>query len=138
MIVYQQVATCRQPEAFLAWAIVILRRTAAGTWRHPRSAPLEVSQSMPQQEASWEPILPLATSDPGGDQELLRLLHDCLDTDEERAWALWIFFVGLKRREWELIFDVPLTRYDTLGQQVKRKLRRSPRVRLFLQHRLEP
>lgn len=115
---------CQDPTAFLHWAVVILKRAAAGTWRSPRPAQLD----MPGVE---EPAAPLATTDPAGDQELLRLLHDCLDTDEERTWALAVFFAGLKRREWALLFDTPIERYDTLGQQVKRKLRRSVRFRAF-------
>jgi hypothetical protein len=64
--------------------------------------------------------------DPLGDQELLHILHDCLETDEERAWALWIC-LGLKRREWAMIFDTPLSHFDWLRVRVQRKLRHCPR-----------
>jgi DNA-directed RNA polymerase specialized sigma24 family protein len=118
--VHQRYPTCRQPSAFLGWAVAILKHKGAGTWRTARPTdPLPGDD----EEAAAAPRAHQA--DPAGDQDVLRLLHECLDSDEERLRALWPF-LGLKRREWALVFDAPLARFDQLGVAVKRKLLRCP------------
>ncbi len=123
----QRYGTCEQPPTFLGWAVTILKRKGAATWRTTRR-----EEPLPDDEAAEAARLPpgsLAVDtrnrhvDPEGDQEILRILHRCLDTDEERLRMLWEI-VGWKRREWALVFDTPLPRFDQLGVIVKRKLRR--------------
>ena len=68
--------------------------------------------------------------DPAGDQAVFRLLHDCLDTDEARLWALCVA-LGVKQRELGLIFDTPPARFAAVGATVRRKLRRAPTWRAW-------
>lgn len=121
--IYRKHHTCTQPRAFLGWAVTILKRQGAATWRTAgREVPLPAGE---QAEAALLRQGGNARNrhvDPEGDQDLLRVLHECLDTDEERLRALWEF-QGWKRREWALVFDAPLTRFDRLGVIIKRKLR---------------
>jgi DNA-directed RNA polymerase specialized sigma24 family protein len=127
-----RLAGCRAPRAFLPWALAILENQRRQTWRAPVPVSLEALQ---EARADYAPVARGAERDrhvdPAGDQELLRILRRCLDTDEERGMALWLM-LGLKRREWGLIFASPLTHYDGLRQQVRRKLGGCPAfLRLF-------
>ncbi len=126
--IHQRYRTCEQPATFLGWAVTILKRKGAATWRT-----LHREEPLPEDEAAEVALLPPGSPasgdlrnrhvDPEGDQEVLRILHQCLDTDEERLRMVWDI-VGWKRREWVLVFDAPLARFDQLGVTVKRKLRR--------------
>jgi DNA-directed RNA polymerase specialized sigma24 family protein len=123
--IHQRYHTCEQPVTFLGWAVTILKRKGAATWRTRRR-----EEPLPDDEAAEIALLPPRPGDsrnrhvdPEGDQEVLRILHQCLDTDEERLRMVWDI-VGWKRREWALVFDAPLARFDQLGVTVKRKLRR--------------
>jgi len=121
---------CRQPAGFLAWAATILRRQAYAAWH--RSPPTASLAALLEADPRWEPADPRARSiDPAGDQAVFRLLHDCLDTEEERLWALCVA-LGVKRRELGIIFDTPLPRFDSVGATVRRKLRRAPAWRMLL------
>ena len=123
---------CRQPGGFLAWAATILRRQAYAAWhRAPPPASLEALLAA---DPRLEPADPRARHvDPAGDQAVFRLLHNCLDTDEERLWALCVA-LGVKRRELGLIFDTSLLRFDAVGASVRRKLRRAPAFRALRGH----
>jgi DNA-directed RNA polymerase specialized sigma24 family protein len=120
--VHQKLANCEQPAAFLGWAVTILKRKGAATWRIIRR-----EDPLPADEVAEAALLPRMVEarnrhvDPEGDQDVLRMLHECLDTDEERLRALWDF-QGWKRREWAMVFDTPLGRFDRLGVVIKRKL----------------
>ena len=130
--IHRQYQTCRQPVAFLSWAVAIMKRKGAGTWRtaHPE-------EPLPAGEEAEAALLRRAVEprprhvDPEGDQEVLRVLHECLDTDEERLRVVWTF-VGWKRREWAMVFDAPLARFDQLGVTVKRKLQRCAAFQAWL------
>ncbi len=129
--IYRQPAACRVPAAFLAWALTILKRKGAGSWN------IRVHESLEKTQALGDEIIDQLDQrnrhiDPLGDQELLGVLHDCLDDDEERGWALWHFYVGLKRREWALAFDGGLRQFDRLHRVVVGKLRRCDRLLLFM------
>ncbi|MDQ2809612.1 MAG: hypothetical protein M3Z04_22285 [Chloroflexota bacterium] len=76
-------------------------------------------------DPTQEPADRTRTVDPLGDQAVFRLLHECLDTDEERLWALCVA-LGVKRRELGIIFDTPVARFDAVGASVRRKLRQHP------------
>ncbi len=120
--IYRHPAACRVPAAFLAWALTILKRKGARSWDRPSHDSLE------QAHTAENPALQLPDQggrhkDPLGDQELLGILHDCLDNDEERGWAVWHFYVGLKRREWAMAFDSGLRQFDRLQRVVIGKLR---------------
>jgi DNA-directed RNA polymerase specialized sigma24 family protein len=130
--VQQKYATCEVPAAFLAWAVTILKRKGMATWRREPTLSLEALAARDETTLNGEWIGARDRHvDPLGDQELLRLLHDCLDSDEERAWALWIA-LGLKRREWSMVFDAPVPHFDWLRVRVQRKLRHCPRFRLLV------
>ncbi|HUS15326.1 MAG TPA: sigma factor [Chloroflexia bacterium] len=136
IVVQQTHRHCRDPEAFLAWAATILRRQAQASWKdRPALRPLELDALDLAGQGRQAPCPPARdrSVDAAGDQELLRLLHDCLSTDEERLWALCMM-LGLKRRELGLIFDQPLARFDYIARIVKRKLAANPQFRaLFVQ-----
>ena len=120
---------CRQPAGFLAWAATILRRQAYAAWQ--RSPPTASLEALLAADPRLEPADPRdRTVDPAGDGAVFRLLHDCLDTDEERLWALCIA-LGVKRRELGIIFDTPPARFDAVGARVRRKLRRAPAWRVL-------
>ncbi|MDQ2807988.1 MAG: hypothetical protein M3Z04_13925 [Chloroflexota bacterium] len=119
-------ARCRQPGGFLAWAGTILRRQAYAAWR--ATPPTDSLDALLAADPSQEPADRTRTVDPLGDQAVFALLHECLDTDEERLWALCVA-LGVKRRELGLIFDTPLARFDVVGATVRRKLRRHLAVR---------
>jgi DNA-directed RNA polymerase specialized sigma24 family protein len=130
--IHQKYGTCRQPLAFLGWAVTILKRKGAGTWRTGgREEPLPAGDGAEAAllERAVEP--PSRQVDPAGDQEVLRVLHECLDTDEERLRVVWVF-AGWKRRDWALVFDTSLARFDQLGVTVKRKLLRCPAFRALV------
>jgi DNA-directed RNA polymerase specialized sigma24 family protein len=124
-IVHKQYGDCNNPATFLAWAAQIMRRQGLGNWRAGQREVPEAALFPPDEEGRRPPTAtrpdPLANA--LGDQELLRILHDCLDDDEERTLALCYTF-GLKRRELGILFDRPLVYFDELGRKVKRKLRR--------------
>jgi DNA-directed RNA polymerase specialized sigma24 family protein len=130
--IQQTYPTCQVPTAFLAWAGTILKRKGTATWR--RHPPLSLEAIAAREPTGigkqWSSERDRHV-DPLGDQDFLRLLHDCLETDEERAWALWIA-LGLKRREWSLVFDTPLPHFDWLRVRVQRKLRHCPRFHLLV------
>lgn len=127
----QKPGACRVPAALLAWAVAILKRKGGATWRTRPAISLEALAESAH-PAQPDPSLSRDRHvDPLGDQELLQILHDCLETDEERAWALWIC-LGLKRREWAMIFDSPLTHFDWLRVRVQRKLRQCPRFLVLM------
>lgn len=131
--IQQTYATCQVPAAFLAWAVTILKRKGTATWRSQPPLSLEAMTARDQTLTGQEwPAMRDRRVDPLGDQDFLRFLHDCLDTDEERAWALWIA-LGLKRREWSLVFDTPLPHFDWLRVRVQRKLRHCPRFHLLVE-----
>lgn len=132
LIIYQTLPTCREPRAFLAWAATILRRQAARQWRST-PAPARYAAALDTQAALLPDPQPARERhvDPDGDQALLGLLHRCLDTDEERLWALCVMF-GLKRRELHLLLDASPAHLDALAQRVRRKLRSSAEFRAFL------
>jgi len=124
LTIHATLPACRQPPAFLAWAATIQRRQAYTAWH--RSPPTASLEALLEGDPRLEPADPHARRvDPAGDQVVFRLLHDCLDTDEERLWALCVA-LGVKRRELALIFDTPLPRFDAVGARVRRKLRRAP------------
>ena len=121
--VYQRYAECRHPAQFLAWATGILYNLGRANWREHRRAAADIN-SRPARRARHRTALDRDyAANPLGDQELLRVLHECLDTDEERMLALCFTF-GLKRRELGIVFDRPLAHFDELGRKVRRKLRR--------------
>lgn len=120
--IHQRYRTCEQPATFLGWAVTILKRKGAATWRTAHR-----DEPLPEDETAEVALLPGGDPrnrhvDPEGDQEVLRILRQCLDSDEERLRMLWEI-LGWKRREWALVFDAPLARFDRLGVIVKRKLR---------------
>lgn len=121
LTIHATLPACRQPATFLAWAATIQRRQAYAAWhRRPPTASLETLLAA---DARLEPAeLHDRRVDPAGDQAVFRLLHDCLDTDEERLWAVCVA-LGIKRRELGLIFDTPVAHFDALGVTVRRKLR---------------
>ncbi len=120
--IYRQPAACRVPAAFLAWALTILKRKGARSWDQRALDSLDKAQAA-EEAALEQPDQRDRHKDPLGDQELLRVLHDCLDDDEERGWAVWHFYVGLKRREWAMAFEGGLRQFDRLQRVVIGKLR---------------
>jgi len=130
LTVHSTLPACRQPAGFLAWAATIQRRQAYVAWH--RNPPTTSLEALLEADPRLEPADPRARSiDPAGDQAVFRLLHDCLDTEEERLWALCVA-LGVKRRELGIIFDTPLPRFDSVGATVRRKLRRAPAWRMLL------
>lgn len=124
LTVWETRPACRQPAGFLAGAATILRRQAYTAWHH--RPPTASSEALLAADPRVDPADPRARSgDPAGDQAVFRLLHHCLDADEERLWALCVA-LGVKRRELGLIFDTPLPRFDSVGATVRRKLRGHP------------
>jgi DNA-directed RNA polymerase specialized sigma24 family protein len=129
LVVRARLTDCRNPRAFLPWALEILRTAGKRSWRRRRAHSLDAA--IEQAGEAAHPPSPERSVDPTGDQELLRILRECLDTDEERGWALWLV-LGLKRREWALIFESSLTHYDWLRQRVRRKLMRCSALLLLM------
>jgi DNA-directed RNA polymerase specialized sigma24 family protein len=120
--VHQSHEECQHPAQFLAWATHILYNLGRSNWREHERAAADTEPD-PARRTRPRPAAARAYANPLGDQEVLRILHDCLDTDEERTLALCIIF-GLKRRELGIVFDKPLAHFDELGRRVKRKLRK--------------
>ncbi len=129
--IYRQPAACRVPAAFLAWALTILKRKGARSWDRRTLDSLEKAQAA-EDAALHHPDPHDRHQDPLGDQELLGVLHDCLANDEERGWAVWHFYVGLKRREWAMAFDGGLRQFDRLQRVVIGKLRHCDLFLLFM------
>ena len=127
---------CRQPHVFLEWAAQVLRNKRADSWRQFREETSLEALLERSGLAATEVVTYVCTGrdrhvDPTGDQELFRILHDCLDTDEERLLA-FMGIMGLKRREIAMLFDTPLARWDRVRMAVKRKLECSePFLALF-------
>ena len=120
--IYRQPNGCRVPAAFLVWALTILKRKGARSWDQRVHDSLDKAQAAGD-AALEQPDQRDRHKDPLGDQELLGVLHNCLDTDEERGWAVWHFYVGLKRREWTIAFDGGVRQFDRLQRAVVGKLR---------------
>jgi len=131
LIIKQSHRACREPAAFLAWAVMILRRQGQATWPTrplPRSLNHEPAEHGHADARRTVDSRADRSVDPQGDQDLLRLLHNCLETEEERFVAVCMM-LGLKRRELSWVFDAPLTHLDYVSQCVKRKLRASAEFR---------
>lgn len=128
LTIYQKRTTCRSPQTFLGWAATVLRRQQATVWR--QTTPAQPLSTTDEDQLAAAPPPP---HDPAGEQELLRLLHNSLDTDEERVWA-FCMMMGLKRRDLLLLLDVPPAQLDVLAARVRRKLRANPAFRAWVGH----
>jgi DNA-directed RNA polymerase specialized sigma24 family protein len=129
--VYAHIAECRQPRTFLAWAAQILRNQQRGNWRRARHEISWPADAEAGDAGGAAARLGPRDANPEGDQDVLRILRRCLDSDEERTLALCFTF-GLKRRELGMVFERPLAYFDELGRKVKRKLRQCPEFQALL------
>jgi DNA-directed RNA polymerase specialized sigma24 family protein len=126
--IHHSYRACKAPEAFLAWCVGVLNRVRAGSWKQADTLTTALDPDVPAPAAD-DPATDagrVRTVDAVGDQDVLRAIHDCLSTLEERLAALCIVF-GLKRREILLVFggdDQKLTnRLDNARRAALRHLR---------------